>query len=529
MTLPKSFYDAVLAAPEPTPRPRNGSTVRADMNHPYLLKAFQDEIAVVVGASEGTRNTALNESAFSLGQLIAAGMDESAVVDDLLQAALAAGLSESESRATIRSGIDAGKREPRTIPEQSRNGHSLERMGVIGGGNMVPENVPEVFDKAAESPTVEPLTVVAPPPDWRALELPARRFAMGHAFPLGCATLLHSLGGGGKSMLLLIAFVSMAIGRTLLPTWPVKAVARSLYVALEDDLPELLRRLQRIAHVYELTTCECILVAENLRFITPVGGVEFFLRGGGNTITIGKDFARLHRAIESEGPFGVLGLDPKSALLGGVLDENDNPTAQRVMNLLTALGGPDTAVVVADHVAKADRETSTSARGGGAWSDAARQVWAMRPINAQEQRDAGPSYNPALLVALELRKSNYTAPIRPEYLMRCCDPLGAGVLQSIDFAAARQHTAEQNRNRLRRAVLEVIPDHSVTLGELSGKHGTQQNRTKAGLFREAVAANSGVTVTCKGIASEVRCMIGEGIICTVTDPESRREVLRKTS
>ena len=151
----------------------------------------------------------------------------------------------------------------------------------------------------------------------------------------------------------------------------------------------------------------------------------------------------------------------------GCLD-NDNPTAQKVVKLLTALVGPDAAVLLADHVSKVDRDTALSSHGGGAWGDAARQTWAMRPLTELEKRQAGPGYDPSLLVALKLRKSNYTGPQPTQYLVRRTGPEGAGMLEGVDFEAARQTAASNAARQFETALLEVLTEHDVTQGELCG-------------------------------------------------------------
>ncbi len=65
-------------------------------------------------AVEGTRNHRLNAAAFSLGQLVGAGLLHlDAVAGALLVAALASGLGETEAMRTIGSGLAAGQRCPR--------------------------------------------------------------------------------------------------------------------------------------------------------------------------------------------------------------------------------------------------------------------------------------------------------------------------------------------------------------------------------------------------------------------------------
>lgn len=83
----------------------------------YGLAALRHEAADLRRAVVGDRNNRLNRAAFSLGMLAAGGeLDEDLVEDELLTAALAAGLPEREARASIRSGLRAGAKEPRRRP-----------------------------------------------------------------------------------------------------------------------------------------------------------------------------------------------------------------------------------------------------------------------------------------------------------------------------------------------------------------------------------------------------------------------------
>lgn len=94
----------------PLPATNTGTT-------PYGRKALEYEVEDVATTPEGSRNSALNTAAFKLGSLVAGGeLDEDEVEEALLEAALAAGLSENEAKATIASGINAGMLEPRTAP-----------------------------------------------------------------------------------------------------------------------------------------------------------------------------------------------------------------------------------------------------------------------------------------------------------------------------------------------------------------------------------------------------------------------------
>lgn len=81
----------------------------------YALAAFREETRRVAAAQPGTRNDTLNRAAFSLGQLVAAGLiPPLPVMTGLADAAAHAGLPDDEARRTIRSGMAAGAKKPRT-------------------------------------------------------------------------------------------------------------------------------------------------------------------------------------------------------------------------------------------------------------------------------------------------------------------------------------------------------------------------------------------------------------------------------
>lgn len=97
----------------------------------YGHAALASELATLAGATEGTRNDTLNRAAFSLGSLVAGGdLDRHRVETALLAIALSVGLSESEARATIKSGMEAGAQEPRMASKG--DGHDTTVISVTG-------------------------------------------------------------------------------------------------------------------------------------------------------------------------------------------------------------------------------------------------------------------------------------------------------------------------------------------------------------------------------------------------------------
>jgi hypothetical protein len=80
----------------------------------YAMAALRAETSRVAAAVPGTRNDTLNRAAFSLGQLVAAGLLlPIPVITSLIDAAMHAGLPEEEAIRTVRSGMAGGARKPR--------------------------------------------------------------------------------------------------------------------------------------------------------------------------------------------------------------------------------------------------------------------------------------------------------------------------------------------------------------------------------------------------------------------------------
>jgi hypothetical protein len=90
--------------------------VETGKRHPYVEKALHDELDKLAQAREGNRNNSLNQIAFNLGQFIEAGLLPRGEVEALLEAgAKVVGLCQPEIRRTIKSGIEAGIRNPRRV------------------------------------------------------------------------------------------------------------------------------------------------------------------------------------------------------------------------------------------------------------------------------------------------------------------------------------------------------------------------------------------------------------------------------
>jgi len=109
----------------------NGHDVAADVDHVgptppraangnrYAQAALEGELNALRAATDGNRNETLNKAAFSLGTLVGGGHLNRQEVEQALQtAAESVGLEPEEVKATVRSGLDAGIRQPRDIPDR---------------------------------------------------------------------------------------------------------------------------------------------------------------------------------------------------------------------------------------------------------------------------------------------------------------------------------------------------------------------------------------------------------------------------
>lgn len=109
------------AAPAVAATPPPSASLPAKARH-YAQTALKMELHAVCTAGNGTRNETLNRAAFSMGTLVGGGYLERAEVEQaLMAAAQSCGLLDDpddgleRTRNTIRSGIDAGIRQPRQV------------------------------------------------------------------------------------------------------------------------------------------------------------------------------------------------------------------------------------------------------------------------------------------------------------------------------------------------------------------------------------------------------------------------------
>lgn len=490
---PEWLAVALTAKPVPAPAPklpwaRPPTDPACDGRElAYRSAALFGEVETVRGAAQGTRNATLNSSALKLAAL---GVDEATISERLTEAGLEVGLGGKEIAATIRSGIEAGKRAPRDIPDRPR-------AKAAGAGQ-------------AEWPEIEvKLPVNELPEGWLSTPIPPLDSAFaGGVMPVNMITLLQATGGAGKSFLALQMAVSIATGIELIPGLRPVTAGRVFLVNFEDDFELIHRRLQRIWRAFGLAPELGEVLRRNLRILTPTEFQSLDPSGG---IVPGPGLKALSRELADYAPRLVI-LDPLANLIGGNFDENDNSAAASFMALLRGAMPSGAAIVLCAHVSKAEKSSSGSARGASAFEAAARMTLPLKLMDSSEAKSLGIGPEDARrYVTLAVDKTNHCLAQPPIYLCRNED----GVLQVFDRDSARAAAASSKETQIREALPRAVAGYPEGVGprEATGK-ADRAGRGK--LFREALADMLGLP-----------CLKGGEIEGPINDLLMSGELIRK--
>lgn len=87
-------------------------------NEAYVERAIELELSELASTGDGGRNHKLNEVAFALGQFVGAGAITRGEAEAELEAIARQWPNFAKSRGTIKSGLSAGEKQPRVIPER---------------------------------------------------------------------------------------------------------------------------------------------------------------------------------------------------------------------------------------------------------------------------------------------------------------------------------------------------------------------------------------------------------------------------
>lgn len=234
---------AIIAARvgKPTAAPvtdRAPVTYLATAGTAYAQRALEAECERVAGAQPGERNHTLNRAAFSLGQLVAGGaLAEDEVVHALTLAARQVGLADSETTATLRSGLRGGSEQPRGVPEKPDvDGWVATLPATPTGVDPATGEVLEVDEQALAAARADIVRERLPALDWHKLwaDTSEEEWIVEPLLPARRLVALYSAPKVGKSLLMLELAVAISRGTPVLGV-DIDRPRRVLYVDFEND------------------------------------------------------------------------------------------------------------------------------------------------------------------------------------------------------------------------------------------------------------------------------------------------------
>ncbi len=302
----------------------------------YAAAALASECESIRAAPTGTRNHALNAAAFAAGQLVAGRMlDMITARHELETAAAMAGLSKGEAGATITSGMKAGAKSPRSMPDEDTPATAV-----------APTQRTPAAPRALNWFTGTQAASAAPV---------EREWLIADLIPAGVASLLTGDGGVGKSLVAQQMAHAIATGAPLWGHDTTRAPVLAVYC--EDDQAELNRRQRAIGG--NADTCHMVSL-----FGDPSRLGAFDKAGDFHT----NDLFDLIRDKARATGARLIILDNIVMMYPG--DLNDNAQAAAFMAAMNGLARTiNGAVLVLGHVAKAEGSRS---QGAGAWVNQSR-------------------------------------------------------------------------------------------------------------------------------------------------------------
>jgi hypothetical protein len=345
----------------------------------YALAALDNIAHKIASTPPNTgRNIELNNGALAMGHMVAAGwIGRATVVGRLLDAAAICGLVRDDGQgsvlATIKSGLDAGEKEPHP-PLRDRDAVYKDDSSESG---LETSAAAETSSELCERDLGEDLEM--PPP---------REWLLGTNF---CRTFLSSLvaaGGVGKTAVRYAQFLALAAGRDDITNEHVHRRSRVLVVSLEDDTNELKRRMFAAMKHHKVSRDDI----KGYLFVSAPGrsaGKLLEVDPKTRATRLGRLVHNLEASINRCKP-DVVSIDP--FIKSHSAEENTNAIIDEVCQVLTDLAAKhNIAVDAPHHVSKgpADPGNADKARGASAMVDAARLVKTLTPMSSDEARAFG--------------------------------------------------------------------------------------------------------------------------------------------
>lgn len=539
---PQWLLDLVL--PPPYEPARHDYTYQPGGNEPYVERAMQGELDSLAQCAAGNRGYQLNASAFSIGQLVAAGaVSRGEAESGLYAAASACGVlqkdGERETLAKIRRGLDAGAKQPREIPKPQHDNDNtrlvdISRMIANGLAKARKDDEPQPQQEAADEADDEPDSESEPegfhatPFAWTDPKtLPRREFAFGTHYIRKYVSVTVSPGGLGKTSNSIAEALSMTSGKQFLGTKPPQRMRVWLFNA-EDPRDEMERRIMAACLHYNLKPKD-------------VDGNLFLDTGREQELVVAIDDRRSGVRIQvpiveavveqiKRNSIDVMIVDPFVST--HQVNENDNGAIDKVAKLWAHIADrTNCSIDVVHHLRKvSDREaTVEDARGAVALIGAARSVRVLNRMSEDQATQAG--------IADTDRYSYFNIHQGKSNLTKMSGAMDWRKLESVPLGNGRGLAKPQDHAGVvtewkwpdAENVVEGITDgqieHIKSLVDNGSYKAAPQGRPWAG---EAVAFALGLDVEDKGekrrAATILKALIKEGILHVENerDPLSRQ-------
>jgi hypothetical protein len=322
----------------------------------YADAALRGEQERVKTARNGTRNTTLNRAAFSVGQLVGDGLSEDEAIVSLYRAAEANGSvaddGPHETMRTLRSGLEAGKANPR----------DAGRLGASGA--------PKPANDATPPPARTSRFYSAA--DLQGRDVPPREWLVQGLVPNRTVTLFGGDGGTGKSLLALQLAVSVAterqwIGRDVTP-------GRVIFMSAEDDEDELHRRLNDIL----IAEGRCYGDASGLTLRSLAGEDALLAVEGQMRLLETELFKELEARAEADAP-ALIVIDTLADVYPA--NENDRAKVRQFIAILRGLAiKRRCAVILLAHPSLTGLSNGTGLSGSTAWNNSVRSRLYLKRI-----------------------------------------------------------------------------------------------------------------------------------------------------
>jgi RecA-family ATPase len=299
---------------------------------------------------------------------------------------------------------------------------------------------------------------------------------------LGYITLLISPGGVGKSVLVILIGISVALGRNLIPGRSVRQSDNVLILNSEDDDEELKRRIAGILEHFDISPS---LLGGKLYIQSFYGQVaRLASHDGKSSEVIEGQLVQKLITFCRENNIGLIVIDP----LVGIHDapENDNNAMEKVVTILRKVAlKADAAVIVIHHSRKTSASSDSqagemdAARGASSLTAAARIAVTVSRMTKKEAEN----YHIDWQIGKNLRridnaKQNYTPPTEDSdwFEMRSVEIANGekiGVPVEFDMSAIAERKAEENtRERFERVREKTAETAILVVGNTS--EGSEQ-------------------------------------------------------